>query len=71
VGVEQQLDEGDKLLGKRVLVAMRPPGAGCWVLCDVIRYAAGMRLELEVAPVAGTGTIRVRSWMPAAEDGEW
>ena len=69
MSVQSQMDEGDRLVGTEVMVAMRPhqEGVHCWVLCRVLRYAAGMHLELEVQPVAGTGTLRVRSWMPVEE----
>jgi len=63
MGIRQQMDEGDRLTGKVVLVLMRPRTTpDCWAACEVMRYGAGLRLELEVRPVGGSGSIRVRSW---------
>jgi hypothetical protein len=66
MGVQQQIEEGESLVGTDVLVQMRltGPAKNCYARCTVLRFDAGLRLELEVEPLGGVGTMRVRSWMP-------
>lgn len=66
MGVQQQIEEGQRLVGTEVLVQMRltGPATECYARCRVLRFDAGLRLELEVQPLGGVGTMRVRSWMP-------